>query len=202
MDSTTRDQVFAAKERLQQLTQVTRKDLEWEAEQDRREEQELEEKASLRTLNKAKMQTEKEKALQERKVKESDRNLNQLDKSVTSVLSQAAKVSNTEPGESEGEEEEVECDHLEDISVPSDSDHRTSQQKHSNTGKAKGRKADKGKGKDNEPKPSDNRGKSSSDTHHLDFVLPVLGCRGVGWRLRFAPELVPRDVAERHDAAR
>lgn len=158
MDSTTRDQIFAAKERLQQLTQVTREDLEREAKEDKREEMEREEATKLRSLNKRKLQAEREKGSQEKKSNEDKRYLQQHNKTVAKVLSQVAKTSMVKTNGSEEEDEEEGFGNLESQSISSDSPSQTGQQKPSTSKNNGERKKENGKGIERETTLTQHRG--------------------------------------------
>lgn len=163
MDSATREQVFAAKDRLQQLTQVTKEDLQWEAAEDRREEREREDKAKLKAINKAKIQAEKEKSTQEKKNKEEEKYLKQHNKTVTRVLNQAAKTSNAKVSSSDEEEEEENGNEdSEDQSASDDSQSQVGESQYQTLkvmDSEKGSKGDKGKEKADNPTNTYQRGK-------------------------------------------
>lgn len=124
MNSTTRDQIFAAKERLHQLTQVARGDEERKERQMRREKERQDERAQEEANrkhqeNKAKIVAEREKRQAEERAKEEYRYLSQHNKTVKKVLSQVARA---ERKGDQSEEEEMEDDEEEETEEESEHD--------------------------------------------------------------------------------
>lgn len=100
MNSSTRSQIFAAKERLHQLTEETRKDMGKSAGQTQ---------AMAKGVHqKEKTRLEKEKARQEARAEEEANYLKEHNKTVKQVLSQAAKLLREEMGDGSSNQEESE----------------------------------------------------------------------------------------------
>lgn len=113
MNSNTRSKIFAAKERLQQLTQTAREEEEGRVEALRREKDRVEERAQIENtkqhqINKVRLQAEKEKAITDKKEKEEREYLRKHNRTVTKVLSQVAK--GTRGGSTSEEEDDEEDD--------------------------------------------------------------------------------------------
>lgn len=129
MNSSTRDQLFAAKERLHQLTEKARGEEGKRAAQEQREKNQAEEAAVIQRQNKEKILAEKEKARVRARAQEEETYLKQHNKTVRQALSQAAKFSRGAGDEEEEDGDGSEEDEEEDDSEPgSQIDQREGQQ--------------------------------------------------------------------------
>lgn len=157
MDSTTRDQIFATKSRLHQLTQVNRTGRGREGQEGQDEDRNRAESDKRQSLTR-----ERDLANAEAKAHEEKRYLKQHNKTVARVLGQAAKAtagtgasSDEEEGEDEDDDTEEESDVSERQDLQQNQDLRpTSTNEISKQGDRKG------KGKDRESTLTNSRGKS------------------------------------------
>lgn len=119
MNSSTRDQIFAAKEKLQQLTERAREEESKKQTQDERDKSQAQDRAqeearAAHQQNKEKIRVEREKARQQARAREEEEYLKKHNKTVKQVLSQAARLANDDSeaasSENDGSDEEDEDD--------------------------------------------------------------------------------------------